>query len=348
MSGAGDPESGQRGGADARQAQMGSRALPAPQPLQVHKGPGPQAGVHRAAHAARAWTPCPRPPPWRASRHLRARVLASCSPAHLRLGRRAPQPAGRAHGGAQSREPRRAAAGTRRWGRARRTREAAVAAAPVGSGRPPRRSPRRVYGRAAQVSVRAGPGDPAPPARHSPHARPPSSPGGPLFLSASPGCVAPHQAPSAPPGNFGGPVAMLRSPCPFPGRRGARSLVIVSLETVGTPGGMRSPPKGVRMGHWLGLGTGDGRVRSLSALPSGEVWSTLGGCAKKAQEALTPGPAASLGWGQSSQVGGFGSTGPGPLPRGPVSSQQQGWGGGFSLSPEAWHRCLPGPGLGGH
>ena len=98
VSGAGDPESGQRGGADARQAQMGSRALPAPQPLQVHKGPGPQAGVHRAAHAARAWTPCPRPPPWRASRHLRARVLASCSPAHLRLGRRAPQPAGRAHG----------------------------------------------------------------------------------------------------------------------------------------------------------------------------------------------------------------------------------------------------------
>lgn len=71
--------------------------------------------------------------------------------------------------------------------------------------------------------------------------------------------------------------------------------MIVSLEAVGTPGGMRSPPKGVRMGHWLGLGTGDGRVRSLSALPSGEVWSTPGGCTRKAQEALTPGPAASLG-----------------------------------------------------
>lgn len=124
--------------------------------------------------------------------------------------------------------------------------------------------------------------------------------------------------------------------------------MVVSLEAVGTPGGMRSPPKGVRIGHWLGLGIEDGWVRSLSALPSGEVWFSLGGCARKVQEALTLGPAASLGWGQSSQVGGLGSAGPGPLSRGPVSSQQQGWGGGFSLCPEAWHRCLPGPGPGGH
>lgn len=119
---------------------------------------------------------------------------------------------------------------------------------------------------------------------------------------------------------------------------------MVYLEAVGTPGGMRSPPKGIRMGHWLSLAIREGRVRSLFALPSGEVWSSLGGCARKVQEALTPGPAASLGWRQPSQVGGLGSAGPGPLPRGPVSSQQQGWGGGFSPSPEAWHRCPPGPG----
>lgn len=118
--------------------------------------------------------------------------------------------------------------------------------------------------------------------------------------------------------------------------------MVFSLEAVGTPGGKRSPPKGVRMGHWLGLGIGDGRVRSLFALPPGEVWSSLGGCAWKAQKALTPGPAASLGWGQSGQVGGLGSAGPGPLPRGPVSGQQQGWGGGVSPSPEAWHSAPQG------
>lgn len=112
-------------------------------------------------------------------RHLRARVLAPRSPAHLRPGSRAPQPTGRAHGRAQPVAPGRAAAGTRRRGRARRTREAAAEVVRVGSGRPPRRSPRRVRGGAAQVSGRAGPGYPFPPAPRSLRSRPPpSSPGG--------------------------------------------------------------------------------------------------------------------------------------------------------------------------
>ena len=235
---------------------MGSPAFPAPQPLQTHQSHGHRvaltrataSGAHRAAGAPGSWTPCPSParrpgasPGTCAHVSSRPAVPHNC----LRSGHRAAQPAGRAHGRAQPhapplRAPWRAAAGTRRRRRARWTRE--VAAALVGSGRPPRRSPRPVRAGAAQVSGRAGPRDPAAPALRSapPQAAPLAR--GPLSLSAPPGLIAPRQAPSAPPGNFGGPLPMLGSPCSSPGAPRSREAGGLLSGAVGTPGGMRPLP----------------------------------------------------------------------------------------------------------
>lgn len=230
---------------DPRGSQMRSPVFPAPQPLQAHQSHG-----HRGERQALPGPGRPALPPPAAlapspgtCAHVSSRPAAphTC----LRSGHRAPQPTGRAHVRAQShapphRAPWRAAAGTRRRRRARWTRE--VAAALVGSGRPPRRSLRPVRGGAAQVSGRAGPRDPAAPALRSPPPRAPTLARGPLSLSAPPGLIAPRQAPSAPPGNFEGPLPVLGSPCSSAGAPRIREADGLLSGAVGTPGGMRPLP----------------------------------------------------------------------------------------------------------
>lgn len=176
--------------AKARQARSGSRATAPPASAGSHKA-GPRAGVHRAAHARSG-----RPAPPAALARVPAPAHVSWLPAHpTRLGRRAhidgpalagavPPEEAAAGGGNACSGP-----GRRRWRQ------------PVGRAAP--RSPRRVHGGAAQVSIRAGPGDPAPPARRklrAPHPRLEATlPERPSGCGSSSGL--------APPGNFGGPLA---------------------------------------------------------------------------------------------------------------------------------------------
>lgn len=327
------PEDEAGAGSRSRSAQPGRPGLSRTAASAAPQSPGPagpQTGAHAGGCAQTARAPRPAPGPARrpgarprTCAHVAPRAPHTCGPgaAHPASGRRArpgaaPRaPAPRAGEGGRAR-----AAGARTAAR-----EEAAAVARVGSGRPPRRSPRRVRGGAAQVSGRGG--------RRPRSARAPQPPPAPLSSPRGARPAHPSWGHGSPPGpqrspwKLWGPLPTLGSPSRPLGHWGAGSGLGSSVGQWGRREGC-APFHGGRREHRLGLGEGGwGTMRiKTSFLPLGLIQP--GGAEmpgrRRGPLGSAPGQAPSWGLG-TAQPGGevFGDMGLSPLHCGPVSKRHQ-------------------------